>query len=100
MPKSDAPEFVLVHRPWLIAAFQAILIFCSFLGAWFLRFDFRLQDSTLVLSAAPILIVIRLLAIERCPGYCKSNRYRIGFLLDFHALHLGSNGVPTVCLCA
>ncbi len=63
MPKSDAPEFVLVHRPWLIAAFQAILIFCSFLGAWFLRFDFRLQDSTLVLSAAPILIVIRLLAI-------------------------------------
>ncbi len=63
MLKSDAPEFVLVHRPWLIAAFQAILIFCSFLGAWFLRFDFRLQDSTLVLSAAPILIVIRLLAI-------------------------------------
>jgi FlaA1/EpsC-like NDP-sugar epimerase len=63
MYKLNTTKFLLKHRPWLIAAFQAFLVSCSFLGAWLLRFDFRLQDISLLLSTLPILIVIRLVAI-------------------------------------
>jgi FlaA1/EpsC-like NDP-sugar epimerase len=61
--QANATEFLRRHRSWFVAGFQAFLIFCSFLGAWLLRFDFKLQDIALLLSAAPILIVIRLVPI-------------------------------------
>jgi len=63
MRKVNAIEFLQKHRSWLVAAFQAFLIFCSFLGAWLLRFEFRPQDISLLLSTAPILIAVRLVAI-------------------------------------
>ncbi len=56
---------VLRRSPWFIALFQALLIFCSLVLAWLLRFDFSLPYRLLLFSAAPILIVIRLAAIGR-----------------------------------
>ncbi len=51
---------------WLIGLFQGLLIFISLVLAWFLRFNFLLADRELLLSAAPILIAIRLAAVGRC----------------------------------
>src|SRR5437879_3909229 len=56
-------KFLQKHRSWFLVLFQALLVFCSFVGAWLLRFDFTLQNTSLLLSAAPILILMRLLAI-------------------------------------
>jgi FlaA1/EpsC-like NDP-sugar epimerase len=49
----------------LIALFQAFLIFTGLVLAWLLRFDFSLPYRVLLLSSAPLLITIRLLAIGR-----------------------------------
>jgi FlaA1/EpsC-like NDP-sugar epimerase len=44
----------------LVLVSQAGLIFCSLFCAWLLRFEFRLPDSILLWSAAPMLIAVRL----------------------------------------
>lgn len=55
---------ILLRRSlWFIALFQAFLIFVSLILAWLLRFDFAIPYHKLLLSAAPILIVIRLAAL-------------------------------------
>jgi FlaA1/EpsC-like NDP-sugar epimerase len=59
------PSALLQYRTWLIVFFQALLIFTSLVLAWLLRFDFSLPYRALLLSAAPLLIVIRLAAIGR-----------------------------------
>jgi FlaA1/EpsC-like NDP-sugar epimerase len=59
------PSNLLHYRTWLIAVFQAVLIFTSLVLAWLLRFDFSLPYRALLFSAAALLIVIRLAAIER-----------------------------------
>jgi FlaA1/EpsC-like NDP-sugar epimerase len=48
---------------WIIVPFQALLVFCSLVLAWLLRFDFSLPYRPLLFSAALLLIVIRLAAI-------------------------------------
>jgi FlaA1/EpsC-like NDP-sugar epimerase len=56
----------LVHyRTWLVGLFQSVLIFSALVLAWLLRFDFSLPQRDLLFWAAPLLIVIRLLAIAR-----------------------------------
>src|SRR5947209_8320413 len=57
------PQIVIRYRSWLNAVFQAGLIFVSLLLAWLLRFDFQLPYPLLLLSVAPILILVRLGAI-------------------------------------
>jgi FlaA1/EpsC-like NDP-sugar epimerase len=54
------PQLLLRYRPWSIAAFQAGLVFCSLLLAWWLRFDFALPYRTVLFAAAPVLVAIRL----------------------------------------
>jgi len=65
MALKTLPSNLLHYRTWLIGLFQAILIFTSLMLAWLLRFDLSLPHSVLLFSAAPLLIVIRLAAIER-----------------------------------
>src|SRR5208337_5364211 len=60
-----APSTFLQYRTWLVALFQAFLIFTSLVLAWFLRFDFSLPYRALLFSVAPLLIAIRLAAIGR-----------------------------------
>lgn len=54
---------LLQHSHLFIALFQSILIFLALIFAWLLRFDFSLPYRTLLLSAAPILILVRLMAL-------------------------------------
>jgi FlaA1/EpsC-like NDP-sugar epimerase len=54
---------LLRYRPWFIGMFQAWLIVCSVILAWLLRFDFTLPYRPILLSAIPILVLIRLAAI-------------------------------------
>jgi FlaA1/EpsC-like NDP-sugar epimerase len=56
---------LLHYRIWLVGLFQSGLIFTALLIAWLLRFDFSLPQRDLLFWAAPLLIVIRLLAIAR-----------------------------------
>src|SRR5260370_34883726 len=56
----NSPPFLIRYRSWLNAAFQAGLIFLSLQLAWLPRFDFSLPDRLLVVSAAPLLVFIRL----------------------------------------
>jgi FlaA1/EpsC-like NDP-sugar epimerase len=58
-------QALLRRSAWFIALFQAALIFCSLVFAWLLRFDFSLPYRLLLFSAAPILILARLAAIQR-----------------------------------
>lgn len=53
------------YRTLWIALFQVLLIFTSLMLAWLLRFDFSLPYRTLLFSAAPLLIAIRLALIGR-----------------------------------
>jgi FlaA1/EpsC-like NDP-sugar epimerase len=63
--KAEWARLVLQFRSWFIASFQALLIFCALVLAWLLRFNFFLPYRMLLLSAAPVLIAIRLGAIAR-----------------------------------
>ena len=47
-------------RSLLVLVSQIGLILCSLVCAWLLRFEFRLPDSNLLWTAAPILIMVRL----------------------------------------
>jgi FlaA1/EpsC-like NDP-sugar epimerase len=58
-------QALLRRSAWFVALFQAVLIFCSLVFAWLLRFDFSLPYRPLLFSAAPILIIARLAAIRR-----------------------------------
>jgi FlaA1/EpsC-like NDP-sugar epimerase len=58
-------RLVLRHRSWLIASFQALVIFCALILAWLLRFNFFLPYRLLLFSTAPVLIAIRLGTIAR-----------------------------------
>ena len=64
--KTRFARIILCHRSWLIGSFQGLLILASLVLAWLLRFNFLLPDRGLLLSAAPILIAIRLAAFARC----------------------------------
>jgi FlaA1/EpsC-like NDP-sugar epimerase len=57
---SPAP---LECRSLLVLVAQVILILGSLVGAWLLRFEFRLPDPSLLWTAAPILVVVRLLSM-------------------------------------
>jgi FlaA1/EpsC-like NDP-sugar epimerase len=57
------PVLMLRYRTWFTGAFQACLIICSLVLAWLLRFDFRLPYRTILLSAIPVLVVIRLVTM-------------------------------------
>lgn len=50
-------------RPWFVGVFQACLIVCSLMIAWLLRFDFSLPYRPMLLSAIPILVIVRLTAM-------------------------------------
>jgi FlaA1/EpsC-like NDP-sugar epimerase len=54
---------LLQRTTWLLALFQALLVLCSLVLAWLLRFDFSLPYRSLLFSVAPVLILIRLAAI-------------------------------------
>jgi FlaA1/EpsC-like NDP-sugar epimerase len=56
---------LLKQRRWVIAALQALLIIASLFAAWILRFEFTLPHPELLLSAAPLLVLVRLLALWR-----------------------------------
>lgn len=56
---SRMPDLLLLHRRLLIAVFQGVLVFFSLILAWLLRFDFSLPYRSLLLVAAPTLIIIR-----------------------------------------
>jgi hypothetical protein len=53
-------QFLLRHRPWVIAIFQAFLIAGSLFSAWLLQFDFTLPHRSLLLWGAFVLLLIRL----------------------------------------
>jgi FlaA1/EpsC-like NDP-sugar epimerase len=57
------PPLLLRRRPWFIAIFQACLVICSLVLAWLLRFDFRLPYLSVLLSAIPVLVIIRIIAM-------------------------------------
>jgi FlaA1/EpsC-like NDP-sugar epimerase len=54
----------LRHKAWLIATFQAGLIVCSLTTAWLLRFDFTLPQRRMLLYSLPVLVLIRLAAMN------------------------------------
>lgn len=63
MVKKQTPRlalFLLGRRTLFIALFQALLVLSALILSWLLRFDFSLPDRPLLLSAAAILILIRL----------------------------------------
>ena len=47
-------------RSLLVLVLQVGLILCSLLCAWLLRFEFKVPDQSLLWTAAPILIIVRL----------------------------------------
>jgi FlaA1/EpsC-like NDP-sugar epimerase len=50
-------------RSLLVLVSQMALILCSLVCAWLLRFEFRMPDQTLLWTAAPVLLVVRLVAM-------------------------------------
>ncbi|MGA9999248.1 MAG: nucleoside-diphosphate sugar epimerase/dehydratase [Candidatus Acidiferrales bacterium] len=55
---------MLRRRTWFITFFQAMIVLGALLIAWLLRFDFTLPYRGLLLASAPILVVIRLIALR------------------------------------
>src|ERR1700682_5424067 len=56
-------QSTLLNHAWLIAGFEACLVFGALLLACVLRFDFSLPDRDTLLIVAPILITVRMAAI-------------------------------------
>ncbi len=54
------PQWLLRYRPWFIGTFQACLVLCSLVVAWLLRFDFSFPYRPVLLSAFPVLVLVRL----------------------------------------
>ena len=57
-------NMMLRRRTWFITFFQAMIVLGALLIAWLLRFDFTLPYRGLLLASAPILVVIRLIALR------------------------------------
>ena len=57
-------NMMLRRRTWFITLFQAMIVLGALLIAWLLRFDFTLPYRGLLLASAPILVVIRLIALR------------------------------------
>jgi FlaA1/EpsC-like NDP-sugar epimerase len=53
------------QRSYIIGLLQILLVVCSVTLAWLLRFDFRLPHRGVLLSALPVLIILRVLALAR-----------------------------------
>ena len=56
---------LMKQRSYVIISLQAVLIVLSVTFAWLLRFDFHFQQKAILLSALPVLIVLRLAALSR-----------------------------------
>ena len=56
---------MLKRHTCVIAALQSLLIAASFVTAWLLRFEFSLPHFELLLRAAPLLLLFRLLTMQR-----------------------------------
>lgn len=56
---------LLKKHAWVIVTLQALLIFGSLVAAWLLRFEFSLPHTEVLLAAAPLLLLFRLLALRR-----------------------------------
>ena len=55
----------LKRHTWLIAVLQSLLIFGCLVAAWLLRFDLSFPRPELVFGVAPLLVILRLLAMWR-----------------------------------
>jgi FlaA1/EpsC-like NDP-sugar epimerase len=86
-------------RPYrlLISLGEIVLLALSFTLAWLLRFDFSLPDAQVFLSAMPLLLVLRLLAMARFNLFDANWRFtNIRDSLDIvKAVVLGSIGFFT-----
>src|SRR6266850_2114002 len=58
--RSRMPDLLLLHRRAVIAFLQTSLVCFSLLSAWLLRFDFSLPYRSLLITAMPILVLMRL----------------------------------------
>jgi FlaA1/EpsC-like NDP-sugar epimerase len=56
---------LLRKNSWFVGFFQAMMIFVSLVLAWFLMYNFSLPGRKTLLTAAAILVVIRMIAIAR-----------------------------------
>ena len=56
---------MLKRHTLVIAALQSLLIAASFVTAWLLRFEFSLPHFEVLLRAAPLLLLFRLLTMQR-----------------------------------
>jgi FlaA1/EpsC-like NDP-sugar epimerase len=56
---------LLRKNSWFVGLFQAVMIFMSLVLAWFLMYNFTLPGRRTLLTAAAILVVIRMIAIAR-----------------------------------
>lgn len=54
---------LLRNNSFFVGLFQASLIFLSLILSWFIRFDFTLPNRHLLITAACLLIVVRMIAI-------------------------------------
>lgn len=54
---------LLRNNAWFVGIFQGLLIFVSLVLAWFVRFDFTLPNRRLLLSAALLMIPLRMITI-------------------------------------
>ena len=53
------------HNRFVVATVETILVVISVTTAWLLRFEFRFVDLRVLLSAVPLLIILRLVAMAR-----------------------------------
>lgn len=58
------PQAVFHRRPIVIYFFQAILVSCSLLFGWALRFDFSMPQRRVLLTSGLLLIVVRLISLR------------------------------------
>lgn len=65
IPRLLKERFFLKYRTPFIVGINILLVFCSFLTAWALRFEFHLPPPEVLLSTLPVLILIRLAANAR-----------------------------------
>lgn len=55
----------LKYRAPFIIALNVLLVFCSFLTAWALRFEFHLPPRSVILLIVPVLVIMRLASNAR-----------------------------------
>src|SRR6202795_966848 len=57
-------NMMLRWKTWFVVLFQATIVLGSLLIAWLLRFEFTLPYRDLLIASAPVLVVIRLVALR------------------------------------